>query len=113
MTRNPLGLRIAGITLAGVMALYMAGCSKVEEPARAPAANTTIGTATIASGSAEIVVANQKVTDQTLIYLTPISDTSNQVLYVKSKQAGTGFTVAVPASPSAGISFNYWLVETK
>ncbi|OGB50911.1 MAG: transporter [Burkholderiales bacterium RIFOXYC12_FULL_60_6] len=44
MTRNPLGLRIAGITLAGVMALYMAGCSKVEEPARAPAANTTIGT---------------------------------------------------------------------
>ena len=44
MTRNPLGLRIAGTTLAGVMALYMAGCSKVEEPARAPAANTTIGT---------------------------------------------------------------------
>ena len=44
MTRNPLGLRIAGTTLAGVMALYMAGCSKVEEPARAPAASTTIGT---------------------------------------------------------------------
>ncbi|MDP2681009.1 MAG: BON domain-containing protein [Rhodoferax sp.] len=44
MTRNPLGLRIAGTTLAGVMALYMAGCSKVEEPARAPEASTTIGT---------------------------------------------------------------------
>ena len=44
MTRNPLGLRIAGTTLAGVMTIYMAGCSKVEEPASAPAANTTIGT---------------------------------------------------------------------
>lgn len=44
MTRNPLGLRIASTTLAGVMTIYMAGCSKVEEPARAPAAETTIGT---------------------------------------------------------------------
>lgn len=44
MTKYPLGLRIAGTTLAGVMTIYMAGCSKLEEPARAPAANTTIGT---------------------------------------------------------------------
>jgi hyperosmotically inducible protein len=44
MTRNLLGLRIASTTLAGVMTIYMAGCSKLEEPARAPAASTTIGT---------------------------------------------------------------------
>ncbi|MDD2919478.1 BON domain-containing protein [Rhodoferax sp.] len=44
MTRNPLGLRIASTTLAGVMTIYMAGCSKAEEPIRAPSANTTIGT---------------------------------------------------------------------
>lgn len=44
MTPNSLGLRIASTTLAGVMTIYMAGCSKVEEPARAPSANTTIGT---------------------------------------------------------------------
>lgn len=30
--------------MAGVMMIYMAGCNKVEEPARAPAASTTIGT---------------------------------------------------------------------
>ena len=75
--------------------------------------NATIGTATIASDSAEVVIANQKVTGQTLIYLTPISDTGNQVLYVKSKQAGVGFTVAVPAPLTNEVSFNYWLVETK
>lgn len=80
------------------------------------ATNTTIGTATIATGSAEIAIASNKVTASTLIYLTPITNTSNQVLYVKSKQAGVGFTVAVPANPSQvkeQISFNYWLVETK
>ena len=80
------------------------------------ASNTTIGTATIASGSAEISIANTKVTDHTLIYITPISDTSNQVLYVKSKQTGVGFTVAMPTNPilvTQPISFNFWLVETK
>jgi hyperosmotically inducible protein len=44
MTKYPLGLRIASTTLAGVMTIYMASCSKFEEPARAPAASTTIGT---------------------------------------------------------------------
>ena len=44
MTRNPLGLRLVSTTLAGVMMLYMAGCSKTEDPALAPASSTTIGT---------------------------------------------------------------------
>ncbi|MFZ3159441.1 MAG: BON domain-containing protein [Rhodoferax sp.] len=44
MTKNLPGLRLAGTVLAGVMTFYLAGCSKVEEPARAPAANTTLGT---------------------------------------------------------------------
>jgi len=88
------------------------------------ASNTTIGTATIASGSAEISIANTKVTDHTLIYITPISDTSNQVLYVKSKNTcelrtencQPSFTVAVPTNPilvTQPISFNFWLVQTR
>lgn len=44
MTKNLPGLRLASTVLAGVMTFYLAGCSKVEEPARAPAANTTLGT---------------------------------------------------------------------
>jgi hyperosmotically inducible protein len=44
MTKNLPGLRLASTVLAGVMTFYLAGCSKVEEPARAPAASTTIGT---------------------------------------------------------------------
>ena len=44
MTRNPLGLRLVSTTLAGVMMIYMAGCSKTEDSAIAPASSTTIGT---------------------------------------------------------------------
>lgn len=54
MTKNPLGLRIATTTLAGIMMLSMAACSKTETPASAPQASapapitpvpsTTIGT---------------------------------------------------------------------
>lgn len=54
MTRNPLGLRIATTTLAGVMTISMAACSKTEAPANVPQASapapitpvpsTTIGT---------------------------------------------------------------------
>lgn len=81
--------------------------------------NSTIGTAAISTGSAEIFIQNNQVNPQTLIYITPISDTSNQVLYVKSKQVCNettnctpGFTVAVPQILEKETLFNYWLVQT-
>ena len=75
--------------------------------------NTTIGTASIATGSSEIFIQNNLVNDGTLVYVTPISDTDNQVLYVKSKQTNSGFTIAVPNQVASQTSFNYWLVQTK
>ncbi len=75
--------------------------------------NSTIGIATIATGSSEIIINNTNVTDNTLVYITPISNTDNQVLFVKSKQSGTGFTVAVPQPVTKETSFNFWLVQTK
>jgi hyperosmotically inducible protein len=44
MTKNCPGLRLASGALAGVMALFLVGCSKVAEPPGAPAASTTLGT---------------------------------------------------------------------
>ncbi len=82
--------------------------------------NSTIGTATIATGSSEVFIQNNQINPQTLVYITPISNTNNQVMYVKSKQACdnqtdciSGFTVAVPNSLEKETSFNYWLVQTK
>ncbi|MBI2310527.1 hypothetical protein HYU90_01705, partial [Candidatus Collierbacteria bacterium] len=101
------------------------------------ASNATIGTATIASGSAEVKIENSKIVDSTYIYLTPISDTANQVLYIKNKttcsvipgtdpgsiqiDSGSGagmtncipsFTVSITDPVAKDIKFNYWLIQT-
>ncbi len=75
--------------------------------------NSTIGTASIATGSSEIFINSSKINDDTLVYITPISDTNNQVLFVKSKQSHVGFTIAIPQPIEDEISFNFWLVQTK
>jgi site-specific recombinase XerD len=76
--------------------------------------NATIGNATIVAGTSEIAITNNKVTDTTLIYVTPTSDTNGKVLYIKSKASNLGFIVGLSGNiNSTDISFNYWLVETK
>ena len=75
--------------------------------------NASIGTATIASGSAEIVISNSNITPTTLVYLTPLSNTFNQVIFVKSKTENQGFVVAIPTAIDTDIQFNYWLIKTK
>ncbi|OIN91071.1 MAG: hypothetical protein AUJ20_12620 [Comamonadaceae bacterium CG1_02_60_18] len=42
--RNPLGLRIATTTLAGVMVISMVACGKTDEPVSPPVPATTVGT---------------------------------------------------------------------
>ena len=76
--------------------------------------NATIGTAILPAGQTEIAIASARMDNNTLVYLTPVSDTKNQVLFVKSKQTGIGFTVAVGSNNNTqDIQFNYWLVKTK
>ncbi|QQG41614.1 MAG: hypothetical protein HYV90_05680 [Candidatus Woesebacteria bacterium] len=72
--------------------------------------NATAGSATIASGITEITIKNPKVTDYTLIYVTPTSSTNNNVLYVKSKQIGE-FVVGFANPIDVDAMFNWWIVQ--
>jgi len=74
-------------------------------------ANATAGTAILSAGETQIIILNTHITPTTLVYLTPLSDTNNQVLYVLSK-TNTEFTVAINQSISTNIEFNYWLIQT-
>jgi len=74
-------------------------------------ANATAGTATLPAGDTQVLVTNTQVAANTLIYLTPLSNTQNQVLYVKQKSDGLGFTVAVNQPLSTDIEFNYWIIK--
>jgi hypothetical protein len=74
--------------------------------------NATAGQGIIPAGVSEITIKNPKVTDYTLVYVTPTSTTENYVLYVKSKEVGqftVGFTDLLPIP--ADVSFNWWIVQ--
>jgi hypothetical protein len=73
--------------------------------------NATAGTAILPANATSITISNTNVTDNTLIYITPVSNTHNQVLYVSSKSAGQGFTVSTNAGIGQDITFNYWLIK--
>ncbi len=74
--------------------------------------NSTIGHTIIPAGTNEITIINPKVTDYTLIYVTPTSSTQNNVLYVKSKQKGQ-FTVGFAIPIDTDVSFNWWIVQVQ
>jgi hypothetical protein len=72
--------------------------------------NATAGTATLPAGSRQLTIINPNITDYTLVYVTPTSSTLNNVLYVKSKQAGqfvVGFSTAITQS----VEFNWWVID--
>ena len=74
--------------------------------------NSTVGKATIPAGTSEITIKNPKVTDYTLVYVTPTSSTQNYVLYVKSKVNGQ-FVVGFDNPLSVDVSFNWWIVQVQ
>jgi hypothetical protein len=72
--------------------------------------NSTIGSAKIPAGTREIVIKNPKITDYSLVYVTPTSDTLNNVLYIKSKQVGE-FMVGFTDPINIDVTFNWWIVQ--
>jgi len=73
--------------------------------------NATAGKAVLKAGLTELTIHSSAITDQTLIYVTPISNTQNKVLFVKAKKAGDYFTVAIDTAINSDIEFNYWLIN--
>jgi len=73
--------------------------------------NATAGKATIPTGVTEITIKNPKISDYTLVYITPTSSTLNNVLYVKSKETGQ-FVVGFTDPISIDASFNWWVIQT-
>jgi hypothetical protein len=76
-------------------------------------ANTaaTIGTAVIPTGATTVTISTTQVTETSLVYVTPLSSTSNQVLYVKEKRKNESFTVAIDSPLDHEVQFNWWIVN--
>jgi hypothetical protein len=88
--------------------------------------NATAGTAILPAGETEMLIANNSITDNSLVYLTPLSSTENKVLYVKAKKSPTScladqlsscqaekgwFKVALDSPIEHDIQFNWWVIN--
>jgi hypothetical protein len=77
------------------------------------------GKATVRQNTLGITIKSQLVTKDSLIYVSPLGSTNNQVLYVKTQtedkpntleQEG-GFTVGFDVPASRDVQFNWWIVN--
>lgn len=89
------------------------------------ASNATAGEGTLISPNTELTIESPFVTPDTLVYLTPTTNTDNKVLFVKSKNTcipvsadslpasscTPSFTVAIDTPAASDISFNWWIIK--
>ena len=87
--------------------------------------NATAGESVLISPNTELTIESLYVTPNSLVYLTPTTNTDNKVLFVKSKEScvpttnyqlpttncKASFTVAIDAPASSDISFNWWIIQ--
>ena len=81
-------------------------------------ANESAGSGVITAYETQRTIVTPYVTDHSLIYITPTSETGNVTPYlarqtVESQTNGTkgSFTVAIPTSITKNIGFNWWIVN--
>jgi len=87
------------------------------------ASNASAGTATLPSGKTELTIQSDKLTPNSLVYLTPNGSTQNQVVYVRSKltptpeqatssaQIKSQFTIAIDTALSVDLPISWWIIN--
>ena len=72
--------------------------------------NATAGSATLPLGKTELIINNNKLTPNSMVYLTPNGSTKNQVIYVKSKSTDS-FVIAIDKALDKDIDINWWIIN--
>jgi len=115
--------------------LIIAGANSFTEEALSPSketkeefiTNATTGIAILPANKTETTIKSPFVTESTLIYITPISSTQNNVLYIKAKRASLPgclpkdtplneekcgwFKVGVDKALPIEVKFNWWIIN--
>ncbi|MBU2592372.1 hypothetical protein KKD61_02850, partial [Patescibacteria group bacterium] len=84
--------------------------------------NATAGEGIIPAGKTEVIIYTEKLTQGSLVYITPASDTENKVLFVKEKVIvpssgqpdqldSNYFAVAIKGALTKEIKFNWWIIN--
>ena len=71
----------------------------------------TVGTGTLPANYTEVTILSSGTRADSLIYLTPLSSTANQTLYIKHKLPGVGFVVGMDQPFNSPAQFNWWVIN--
>ncbi|HAV15476.1 MAG TPA: hypothetical protein DCX25_04035 [Candidatus Pacebacteria bacterium] len=74
-------------------------------------ANAQKGHVALEAGKTDVVVSYPQVKDTTQLYVTTDKNPDGVTLYVKNKEAGTGFTIGATAPPSAPLDITWWEIQ--
>jgi len=77
------------------------------------------GQTILEAGQTEITIISDKIEENSMIYITPMNSTNNQVLYVKNKITDSSFTpeneaqftVAIDYALDHNVVFNWWIIQ--
>jgi hypothetical protein len=81
--------------------------------------NNSTGQAEILAGQTEVKIKTARLTENSMIYVTPLTSTNNQVIYVKNKLLNSEFTDENEAEFTVGfdlplnkdVQFNWWIIN--
>ena len=82
--------------------------------------NATAGTATLPASKTDLIISTDKLTPNSMVYLTPMGSTNNQVLYVKNKVVTPAtetslsqsyFTISIDQPLGQDVGINWWIIN--
>ncbi len=117
--QNPVATVSANGDLALAGSLRLGQNTPVASEAGELTNHRSAGQAVLAAGSTEVTIMSDKVEEGSMIYVTPMNSTNNQVLYVKNKitdstftpENEAQFTVAIDYALGHNVVFNWWIIQ--
>ena len=73
----------------------------------------SIGTGKIPGGQTGVTINTDQVSTTSKIFVTLLTSSSGQALFIQTIEPGAGFTVSIDGPINHDIEFNWWIVESK
>ena len=70
--------------------------------------NATAGEAVLPANETEITIKSPSITENTLIYITPLTETNNKVIYIKAKKAAANSSTSEESKPTSEVNLGWF-----
>jgi hypothetical protein len=102
---------VSGQLTAGAIGITQVFADSSNNNSTINAGSATIGKGIIVSGQTYVVIQTTKITENSLIYVTPTSSTNGQIPFVADIVPGSSFKVQFDNAIETDAKFNWWIVN--